>query len=109
MSIGDEDILSFEAGGGLWGIDIDGSEVGLNNSSSKDSWGAWTDRATGDACLTSRVSFSVSGVSRAVADVFVCAPGSVIPTTTCTFSMFWDGSDNGWRGERMDGLSIQEP
>ena len=38
----------------------------------------------------------------------MCAPGSTGPITSCTFNMFWDGSDpaNGFAGENLNALFI---
>jgi hypothetical protein len=48
----------------------------------------------------------VIGASGDGADIFVCAPGSLGTTTSCTFGMYWDGSANGFAGEVMDGFFI---
>jgi hypothetical protein len=56
--------------------------------------------------LTTAGSFSVSGVSGDGADIFICAPSSLGANTSCSFSLFWDGSANGFAGEIVDALSI---
>jgi hypothetical protein len=33
-------------------------------------------------------------------------PGSLGSTTTCTFAMYWDGSNNGFSGEDTDAIGI---
>jgi hypothetical protein len=48
----------------------------------------------------------VTGVSGDGADIFVCTPSSLGPTTSCTFSMYWDGSAFGFAGEVADGIDI---
>jgi hypothetical protein len=85
---------------------FDGSDVGLSNTASEDVNGAWIDPATGKIYLTTLGVFNVAGVSGDGADVFICTPGSLGPTTTCTFAMEWDGSANGFAGEVMDALEI---
>ena len=36
----------------------------------------------------------------------ICVPGSLGSSTSCTFNLFWDGSANGFGGEKTDGISI---
>jgi uncharacterized repeat protein (TIGR01451 family) len=114
LSGGDEDLILFTptalgtATSGTWSLYFDGSDVGLNTTNNEDVVGAWIDDATGDIYLTTLGAFSVSGVSGDGADIFICTPGSLGSTTTCTFSMYWDGSANGFAGEVVDGLSIQQ-
>jgi hypothetical protein len=84
---------------------FDGSDVGLSNTSNEDVNGAWVDGA-GRIYLTTLGSFSVSGVSGDGSDLFVCRPGTVGNTTTCTWAMYWDGSANGFSGEVTDSVSI---
>jgi hypothetical protein len=79
--------------------------VGLSNTSNEDVNGAWVDSA-GKIYLTTLGSFSVTGVSGDGSDIFVCTPGSLGSTTTCTWAMYWDGSVNGFAGEDTDSLSI---
>ncbi|MEI2691376.1 MAG: hypothetical protein V9H69_17390 [Anaerolineae bacterium] len=93
---------------GTWSLYFDGSDVGLNTTNNEDVVGAWIDDATGDIYLTTLGAFSVSGVSGDGADIFICTPGSLGSTTSCTFSMYWDGSANGFAGEVVDGMSIQQ-
>jgi len=90
---------------GTWAMYFDGSDVGLSNTSNEDVNGVWVD-ATGKIYLTTLGSFSVTGVSGDGSDIFVCTPGSLGSTTTCTWAMYWDGSVNGFSGEDTDSLSI---
>jgi hypothetical protein len=112
VSGADEDLLVFTATqlgattSGTWAMYFDGSDVGLSNTSSEDVNGAWIDPATGKIYLTTLGAFSVTGVSGDGADVFICTPSSLGPTTACTFAMHWDGSANGFAGEVMDALDI---
>lgn len=94
---------------GTWTLYLDGSDVGLNNSSSEDVNGAWIDAATGNIYLTTVGAFSVTGVSGDGADIFICDPGTLGVTTTCTFSPYWDGSANGFAGEVLDVVAIVKP
>jgi hypothetical protein len=52
--------------------------------------------------------FAVTGVSGDGADIFVCTPGSLGATTSCTFNMYWDGSANGFGGEIADGIGLTD-
>ncbi len=108
---GDEDLLIFTASAfgsttsGSWALHFDGSDVALNTSSTEDVNGAWIDSTSGAVYLTTLGAFSVTGVSGDGADIFACA-GSFGSTTTCAFSMYWDGSANGFAGEVMDAFDI---
>jgi hypothetical protein len=79
--------------------------VGLSSTSNEDVNGAWVD-ASGKIYLTTLGAFSVTGVSGDGSDVFVCTPGSLGATTTCTWAMYWDGSVQGFSGEDTDSLAI---
>jgi C1A family cysteine protease len=107
----DEDLLAFtptalgSTTSGTWALYFDGSDVGLSNTSNEDVNGAWVDVA-GKIYLTTLGNFSVTGVSGDGSDVFTCTPGSLGNTTTCTWSMYWDGSVNGFSGEDTDSIDI---
>ena len=111
VSGADEDLLIFTATAfgastsGTWAQYFDGSDVGLNSSSSEDVYGV-SIAATGDLYLTTAGTFSVTGASGNGTDIFKCVPGSLGTTTSCTFSMYWDGSANGFGSEIMDGVEI---
>ena len=112
VSGADEDLLVFTATqlgattSGTWAMYFDGSDVGLSTAASEDINGAWIEAATGKIYLTTLGAFSVTGVTGDGADVFICTPGSLGATTTCTFTMHWDGSANGYASEVMDALEI---
>ncbi len=112
VSGADEDLLIFThtqlgaTTSGTWAMYFDGSDVGLANTASEDVNGAWIENATGKLYLTTVGSFTVSGASGDGADIFVCTPSSLGPTTACTFGLYWDGSANGFGGEVMDALEI---
>ena len=109
----DEDLIAFAATqfgattSGTWIGYFDGSNVGLGDSSSKDVSGVWIDSVTGEIYLTTWGSFTVNGSSGDGADIFVCIPGSLGKTTTCTFGpgLYWDGSANGFAGI-LDGFIV---
>lgn len=108
----DEDLVAFSAAtigsatSGTWSLYFDGSDVALNTASSEDINGVWVDPANNQIYLTTLGAFSVPGVSGDGADIFVCTPSSLGATTTCTFSMYWDGSAFGFAGEVADGITI---
>ncbi len=108
----DEDLLVFtptalgQITSGAWALYFDGSDVGLSSTSNEDVNGVWIDPATGQIYLTTLGAFSVSGVSGDGADIFICAPSSLGANTACSFSLYWDGSANGFAGEVADGLAI---
>ena len=112
----DEDLLVFTATAlglttsGTWAMYFDGSDVQLNNAASEDINGVWIDAANGQIFLTTVGAFSVTGASGDGADIFVCTPGTLGATTTCTYGpgLYWDGSANGFAGEVMDALEIQQ-
>ena len=107
----DEDLFIFTATSlgtntsGTWATYFDGSDVGLGGVSTEDVYGANV-AANGDIYLTVRGAFSVPGASGTGSDIFVCVPGSTGTTTTCSYSLYWDGSANGYGSELMDGMDI---
>lgn len=111
----DEDIIRFSPTSlgantsGTWSLEFDGSDVGLSDTSSEDVWGAWLDQTSGDIYLTTSGSFSVVGAAGDGADIFVCGSPTTGSNTACTFSLFWDGSLNGFAGEAIDGLFVERP
>ena len=108
----DEDLLAFTATSlgsttsGTWAMYFDGSDVGLSTSSSEDTAGASVDAANGNIYLTTRGNFTVTGASGTGTDIFLCVPASLGSSTTCTFSLFWDGSANGFGSEVTDGIHV---
>ena len=111
----DEDILRFSPSSlgsntsGSWSLEFDGSDVGLSDSSSEDVSGVWLDDATGNIYLSTLGSFSVTGAAGDGADIFVCGSPTTGNNTACTFSLFWDGSLNGFGDEVIDGFFVERP
>jgi hypothetical protein len=101
----DEDLLALNASGSGWTLYFDGSDVGLT-STSEDVNGLWVDAANNQLYLSTLGAFSVTGASGDGSDIFICTPGSLGSTTSCTFSAYWDGSSNGFSGEITDGVEI---
>ena len=110
----DEDLLVFSptalgaTTSGTWAVYFDGSDVGLATTNNEDVNGVWVDDATSQVYLSTLGAFAVTGVSGDGADIFVCTPGSLGATTSCTFSMYWDGSANGFGGEIADGIGLTD-
>lgn len=108
---GDEDLLAFTATSlgattqGTWALYFDGSDVGLNTSSSEDINGADIDSA-GNIYLTTLGAFSVNGLSGDGNDIFRCVPGSTGSTTHCnSFAPIFNG--NGLpAGAVVDGMQL---
>ncbi len=109
----DEDLLLFTPTtlgvdtSGTWSAYFDGSDVGLGGVSTEDVYAAWVDDVTGDIYLSTRGAFSVTGLSGNGSDIFICTPTSLGTSTSCSYTLFWDGSAFGYGSEIMDGLFIQ--
>jgi hypothetical protein len=107
----DEDLIVFtatslgETTSGSWELYFDGSDVALDSNSNEDVVGTWID-VNDDIYLTTKGAFSVAGAAGDGADIFTCVPGSTGVNTSCTFSLFWDGSANGFAGEIIDGFFL---
>ncbi len=101
----DEDLIVRNAVN-TWALYFDGSDVGLNDATSEEINGVWIDSVSNALYLTTLGNFTVAGLSGAGADVFVCAPGTLGDTTTCTFAPYWAGASNGFAGEITDGVHI---
>ncbi|KAA3663377.1 MAG: hypothetical protein DWQ04_10805 [Chloroflexi bacterium] len=107
----DEDLLIFNSisfgpsTSGSFDLYFDGSDVGLTTRS-EDVNGTWIDVTTGEIYLTTTGDFSIPAINGDRSDIFICVPSSLGSSTSCTFSLFWDGSANGFGGEKLDGFSI---
>ena len=107
----DEDLILFTPTSlgrntsGAWARYFDGSDVGLRRSS-EDVLGGQIDEASGDIYLTTNGNFAVPGLSGDGADILVCTPGTLGADTSCTFSLYWDGSAHGLAGEQVDAFAI---
>lgn len=93
-----------ETTSGTWAIYFDGSDVGLT-SASEAIWGVEV-AASGDIYLTTYSTYAVTGLSGDSDDLFTCVPGTIGETTTCTFSLYWDGDTYGVGSEWLDALAI---
>ena len=111
----DEDLVAFSPSSlgvstsGTWSLYFDGSDVGLSTTSDEDIDAVWVHSPTGEIYLSTAGSFAVSGLDGTGADIFICAPGALGPTTSCTFTMYWDAANFGWAGQNTDGIQISRP
>ena len=101
----DEDLIVRNAVN-TWALYFDGSDVGLNDAASEEINGVWIDPVSNALCLTTLDNFTVTGLSGVGADVFVCVPGTLGSTTTCTYTPYWVGAANGFTGEITNGVHI---
>lgn len=108
----DEDLIRFTPTtlgaptSGTWAFYFDGSDVELDTSSTEQLYGVWIDESSGDIYLTTQDAFAVTGAAGVGSDIFVCSPGTLGATTSCTYSLFWNGAAVGLAGERIDALHI---
>jgi uncharacterized repeat protein (TIGR01451 family) len=93
-----------------WQLYFDGSDVALTRST-ENVWGAWIDPVTEDVYLTTKDEYSVPGFPvhplSGDQEEIILFTGTTGKDTSGTFSLFWNGDDNGFAGERLDGISIE--
>ena len=104
-----QDLLQFtfattgDSTSGGWAFWFDGSDVGLQKEN-VDS--LWIDPLNGDIYLSVVNNFNVGGVSGNGGTIFVCDPGSLGDTTTCSYRPYWDATAAGLSGN-VTSLFIQ--
>ena len=83
---------------GTWALYFDGSDVELTPLGNEDVNALWIDPATNKLYLSTLGAFAVTGATGGGDDVFVCTPGTLGATTTCTYGpgLYFDGSANGF-------------
>lgn len=97
----DEDLIAFTAASlgasssGIWLMYFDGSDVGLDTTSSEDVDAVWIDKNNGNIHLSTEGAFSVPSLSGDGDDIAKFVPSSLGNNTSGTFSLFWDGSAHG--------------
>lgn len=107
----DEDVLAFtpttlgSSTSGTWAFYFDGSDVSLTSGEDVDGFAV---ASNGRLYLSDVGAFAVPGLSGANEDVFTCTPGTLGPTTTCTYqtTLAFDGSAWGLAGDDVDGVDI---
>ena len=111
VSASDEDLIAFnatslgESTSGTWELYADNSDVGLADNGGEDINATWIDN-NGDIYLSTNGAFDVLGVTGDSSDIFSFSPSSLGSNTSGTFNSFWDGSANGFAGEKLDGLTL---
>jgi len=106
----DEDIVKYDAG--TWSLYFDGSDAGVDLDDSNDEDVDAFEILNGGVIVSTVGDPDVPGISappEQAEDLLKCA-GSFGPTTTCTWSFYFDGSDVGLTtppgGENVDGASV---
>ena len=92
----------------MWSLYFDGSDVGLSQAASEDVNGAWVNGDASQVYLTTVGAFDVPGVTGDGSDVLLCQVGSLGDPTSCTYSLYWDGSAQGVTSV-LDGLELIFP
>lgn len=111
VSGADEDLFVFnatsfgESTSGSFELYMDSSDAGLGDVSSEDIDAAWID-SNGEIYLSTDGAFDVPGATGDSSDIFSFAPDSLGSNTSGTFNSFWDGSENGFGGQNIDGLTL---
>ena len=107
-SISDSDVVQFtgtlgDATSGTFSLYFDASDVGLTTSG--EDVDAVELLLDGSLVVSTTDNFSVPGVSGADEDLVRCV-GTFGPTTTCTWSMYLDGSDIDLSSEDVDAAAV---
>ena len=93
VSFADEDILSYDTGTGTWAMFIDGSDIGLSGSGSRDV-DAFYLMGDGTLLLSFVSATTIPDVGSVDdSDIVQFTPTSTGTTTAGTFSLYFDGSD----------------
>ncbi|MCI0550327.1 MAG: hypothetical protein L0287_05190 [Anaerolineae bacterium] len=108
----DEDVLAFTPTSlgnntsGSWSMYFDGSDVGLAETSGEDVDAL--DIVNGKVYLSTADTFSVSGLSGADEDVFVCEAISLGDVTACNYSptLYFDGSTWNLSANDVDAINL---
>jgi uncharacterized repeat protein (TIGR01451 family) len=100
-----EDLIVLNKDSSSWEMYFDGSDV-LERRGNLG--GVWINPATGDIYLSLSKKFTIGSLSGDALDIFVCRPDSLGDDTQCTFEdqLFFDGSEAGLNGGRIDGFAI---
>lgn len=102
----DEDIIRLNLNTNTWSFYFDGSDVDLGDLNTEDVKGLWV-ASNGDIYLSTEGTFAVSGLSGDGTNIFICTPGSLGNTTTCTFAPYWNGAAFGFGGTvLLDGVAL---
>lgn len=95
-----------ETTSGVWQLYFDGSDVGLIGPA-EDIWGAEIG-SNGAIYLNTNANYNVAGLTGDSDDIFVCTPASLGDTTSCTFSLYWNGDNYDFGAKWLDVLALSE-
>lgn len=100
-----EDLIVLNKDSSSWEMYFDGSDVLERRGNLS---GVWINPVTGDIYLSSSKKFTIGSLSGDALDIFVCRPDSLGDDTQCTIEdqLFFDGSEAGLNGGRIDGFAI---
>ena len=103
-SVAGEDIVLYDAG--AWSLYFDGSDVDLSgNAENVDAFEILSD---GSILVSTAGTPSVTGLSGLASQDLLQCVGTFGPTTTCTWSLYFDGSDVALSSgsENVDGVAV---
>jgi hypothetical protein len=110
VTAADEDLIAFNVtsfganSAGTWALYFDGSDVGL---AALDVWDGWFNPAGDELYLILDSPFNISGITGDAADILRCATSTFGNNTSCTLSLYWDGSQHGVSAVNgIDGVSL---
>ncbi|HLE15845.1 MAG TPA: hypothetical protein VI776_13940 [Anaerolineales bacterium] len=106
-NVQDEDIVVYDAG--VWSLVFDGSDVGLGESNAEDV-DAFAVLPDGAIAISTEADPDVPGVQGERDEDLLRCLGTLGPATTCTWSMYFDGSDVGLANsgaEDVDGAAVK--
>lgn len=114
----DEDLLRFtptslgENTLGSWDLYFDGTRVGLT-ATNEDVQGLWINPTNNQLYLSTSGAFSMpvtitstNIISGDGADIFICTPQALGASTSCNFSLLWDGTPYTPSDFQIDGLYV---
>ena len=107
----DEDLLRFAPNtlgantSGYWSVYLDGSNIGLDTSSSEDIYGVWVDNTSENIYLSTRANFTTdTGLNGTGSDIFGCT-ASTTHVDNCSV-LHWQGGLFNYGSETIDGFHI---
>lgn len=110
-SVQDEDIVLYDAG--TWSLYLDGTDVGLGDNGNSEDVDAFETLPDGSVLISTFGAAVLPGIPPLYPilqdeDLLRCV-GTFGPTTTCTWTLYFDGSDVGLNtngGEDIDGAAV---
>jgi PKD repeat protein/uncharacterized protein YjiK len=105
VSFKDEDILAYDGDTDSWSVYLDGSDVGLDGSNSRDVRAIHL-LANGDILLSIHGQATLPDVGSVGPFDILRFSGSTGPNTSGTFSLYLRGADAGLAGEEIDAIGF---